>query len=196
MPPPPPQPPIISPDGYYQWSGDQWLPRHAVSPQTPTPTATEPERLVLEATRHKLFYYRLSWFLLGVATILTLVCLASGAPAVIFPVLVWFGLPGAITFAVGRKSEKNSKIVLTTRRVGFAVGVLRKRSFELLLTQIESVGLEQDAVGRIFGYGTVVVRGTGGSREVLDGIVQPERFLRAVQQQVERVDHVRYTYAR
>jgi len=59
-------------------------------------------------------------------------------------------------------ARSHTLITLTNRRLIINEGVLSKAAAELLLPQIESVAIRLPLLGRIFGYGTVVVRGTGG----------------------------------
>jgi uncharacterized membrane protein YdbT with pleckstrin-like domain len=61
------------------------------------------------------------------------------------------------------------------------VGVLRTRSIELLLGKIEAISVDQGILGRIFGYGDIVLTGSGGTREPFTGIQAPLDFRRAVQ---------------
>jgi uncharacterized membrane protein YdbT with pleckstrin-like domain len=42
--------------------------------------------------------------------------------------------------------------------------------------KVESVDVDQSFLGRIFGYGTVIVRGTGGSLEPMRNIDDPLTF--------------------
>ena len=42
--------------------------------------------------------------------------------------------------------------------------------------KVESVDVDQSVLGRIFGFGTVLVRGTGGSLEPMQSISDPLRF--------------------
>ncbi len=74
---------------------------------------------------------------------------------------------------------------MTTRRVLIKVGVLRRRSLELLLSKVESIGVDQGIVGRLLGYGTIIVTGTGGTKEPFRMIAAPLEFRRMVQQQTE-----------
>jgi Bacterial PH domain len=62
---------------------------------------------------------------------------------------------------------------------------LQSLPFELLLSKIESIGVDEGLMGRMLGYGTVTVRGTGGTPEPFARILHPMEFRRQVQQQVE-----------
>jgi uncharacterized membrane protein YdbT with pleckstrin-like domain len=65
-------------------------------------------------------------------------------------------------------------------------GLLSRRTFELLLSKVESIGVEEGILGRLFGYGSVVVRGTGGTPEPFKTVSHPLEFRRQVQQQIEQ----------
>lgn len=69
-----------------------------------------------------------------------------------------------------------SELALTNRRVVAKFGVLSTESQEIRLDKIESVGVHQSLIGRLFGYGSIVVSGTGGSRDVLPDIPDPITF--------------------
>lgn len=77
----------------------------------------------------------------------------------------------------------SSEFGVTNRRVLIKVGLLNRRSLEINLTKIESVEVTQDLTGRIFDYGTIIVVGTGGTREPFKMIIDPMEFRRSVQQQ-------------
>jgi transposase len=53
----------------------------------------------------------------------------------------------------------------------------------LHLAKIESVAVDQGILGRILGYGTIIVRGTGGTQEPFRRIADPMGFRRHVQEQ-------------
>ncbi len=77
----------------------------------------------------------------------------------------------------------SSRLTLTNRRVVLKTGILRQRSGEFLLPTIESVLVEFPAIGRLFNYGTLTVRGFGGSRELIKRIPRPEHVRELIQQQ-------------
>ncbi len=68
------------------------------------------------------------------------------------------------------------------------MGILNRQSLETLLTKIEGLGVEQDVWGRMLGYGTVTITGTGGTRESIAGIPRPLEFRREVQAQIVAQD--------
>ena len=71
--------------------------------------------------------------------------------------------------------------MLDQQRVIIKVGLLHRRTLEMLLIKVEAISVDQSIAGRIFGYGTIVVVGTGGTREAFENIASPLEFRRAVQ---------------
>lgn len=103
-------------------------------------------------------------------------------------VLVWPALASffvaAILFAVGLIKRNATEMGLTNKRVIVKTGLANRRTIELLLSRIESVVVEEPAMGRVFGYGTVIIRGTGGTPEVFEKIAHPLKFREQVQSQI------------
>lgn len=78
-----------------------------------------------------------------------------------------------------------SEFVVTNMRVAIYLGVLSTKSFEIMLNKVESIGVGQEFSGRILGYGSIVVGGTGGSKERFANIQNPLEFRKMVEQQME-----------
>jgi uncharacterized membrane protein YdbT with pleckstrin-like domain len=74
-----------------------------------------------------------------------------------------------------------SEFAVTNKRVIAKVGVFQRRTLELLLTKVEAIAVTQNIAGQIFGCGTIMVTGTGGTREPFSNIRSPLEFRRAVQ---------------
>jgi len=75
----------------------------------------------------------------------------------------------------------SSEFAVTNKRVLIKVGLVRRHSLELLLQKVEGIGVDQTLTGRILGYGTITVTGTGGTRESFERISRPLEFRRQVQ---------------
>lgn len=75
-----------------------------------------------------------------------------------------------------------SEFAVTNRRVLIKTGLIQRHTLELLLTKVETIGVNQDIFGRVFNYGTIVVTGTGGTQELFPGIARPLEFRKAVQE--------------
>jgi uncharacterized membrane protein YdbT with pleckstrin-like domain len=69
--------------------------------------------------------------------------------------------------------RQNFDFAVTNKRVMMKVGVFRTRSVELLLSRIEAVAVDQRLMGRMFGYGDIIVTGSGGTKESFSYIQSP-----------------------
>ena len=103
-------------------------------------------------------------------------------------ILVWIAfasfLVAAILLGVGLVKRNATVMALTNKRVIVKTGLASRRTLEILLARIESVVVEEPAMGRMLGYGTVIIRGTGGTPETFDKIAHPLEFRAQVQGQI------------
>ncbi|HYA21532.1 MAG TPA: PH domain-containing protein [Burkholderiales bacterium] len=76
---------------------------------------------------------------------------------------------------------KTSEFGVTNKRVIIKVGLIQRHTLELLLAQVETIGVDQGIMGRILGYGKIVVVGTGGTNEPFSRIARPLEFRRQVE---------------
>ena len=90
------------------------------------------------------------------------------------PLPAFIMLPPAVAFA-------SSELVITDRRVLIKTGVIRRQSMEMFISKIESIGVDQGAIGRMFDFGNVTIRGTGGFEELFETIANPLQFRSWVQ---------------
>ena len=58
-----------------------------------------------------------------------------------------------------------TEFAVTNKRVIAKSGALRRRSLEVMLTKIESVSVDEPLLGRVLNYGTLVIRGSGGTTQ-------------------------------
>lgn len=72
----------------------------------------------------------------------------------------------------------------TDRRIVIKSGLLTTRVREMPLAKVEALLIERTLFGRIFGYGTLVFKGSGGTRRTCANIENPMEFYRRVQEQV------------
>ncbi len=93
-------------------------------------------------------------------------------------------LLAAIILGIGFLRRDATEMAVTTTRVIVKTGLITRRTVELLLPRIESVVVEEPFLGRMLGYGTVILRGTGGTPEVFPQIAHPLQFREQVQRQI------------
>ena len=134
---------------------------------------------------HVVFRTRLHWKLL-IAPVLFLVAtlLAIGwlrahddwnSLILIAPGAALLALLGALV------KRQSSDFAVTNKRVMMKTGIFSTRSVELLLSKIEAIAVNQTLGGRMWGYGNIVVTGSGGTEETFSSIQAPLEFRRAVQ---------------
>jgi membrane protein YdbS with pleckstrin-like domain len=92
---------------------------------------------------------------------------------------------GNIILAIAVVRRNATEMAVTNKRIIIKVGFLTKRTVELFLSKVESVGVEQTLLGRMMGYGGITVRGTGGTNEPFSHVANPLEFRRQVQHQIE-----------
>jgi uncharacterized membrane protein YdbT with pleckstrin-like domain len=73
-----------------------------------------------------------------------------------------------------------TEVVVTDRRVIFKRGLLSRHTVEMNVGKIETVDVEQSLAGRLWGYGTLLIRGTGSGFEPLVGVGEPLRIRNAI----------------
>jgi uncharacterized membrane protein YdbT with pleckstrin-like domain len=78
--------------------------------------------------------------------------------------------------------RKLSEFVITNRRIIIKTGFIARSTFEMNLSKIESVNVDQTVTGRIFNYGSITIIGTGGTRETFHNISKPINFRKAFQE--------------
>jgi uncharacterized membrane protein YdbT with pleckstrin-like domain len=86
-----------------------------------------------------------------------------------------------IAFFLAFLKRRSSEYAVTNKRVIVKEGVMQSRSVELLLGKVESITVTQGLAGKLFGYGEIVITGSGGTKEPFSGIQAPFDFRRAVQ---------------
>jgi hypothetical protein len=77
-----------------------------------------------------------------------------------------------------------SEFAVTDKRVLGKVGFIERESDETLLSKIEAIAVDQNVIGRMLGFGTLTITGTGGTQEAFSGISDPLQFRRQIQSQI------------
>jgi uncharacterized membrane protein YdbT with pleckstrin-like domain len=109
-----------------------------------------------------------------------------------WPGVFWFGawaallllgiiLVGIFIFISAAVKMKTTDFAVTNRRVILKRGWLNRRTFELAVESVEGVSLNQSIIARIFGYGRVVVTGTGDAAIAFPPMANPVAFRRAIE---------------
>ncbi len=71
-------------------------------------------------------------------------------------------------------------VAVTNHRLICRKGLIARHTVEMNLDKIESVDVDQSVLGRMFGFGTVTVRGVGTTIDPIRGIANPIGLRQAV----------------
>jgi uncharacterized membrane protein YdbT with pleckstrin-like domain len=138
----------------------------------------QPGEVILSRTHLHWFIYLSSITTL----ILALVVLATGmifAPDYAYYVEIVAGLLGIfglLKLFVAWIKRSSTELAVTNRRIIHKTGFLSRTTSEMNREKVESVDVQQSLTGRIFGYGTVLVRGVGSTWEPFAHIANPLAF--------------------
>jgi uncharacterized membrane protein YdbT with pleckstrin-like domain len=81
-----------------------------------------------------------------------------------------------------------TELAMTNERVIAKFGLISRSTFEQQLDRVEGVNLDQSILGRLLNYGTVTVRGVGGSYTPLPLIKKPRLFQKTLSEVLSDVD--------
>jgi len=79
---------------------------------------------------------------------------------------------------------RTTELGVTNKRVIVKTGLIRRRTLELLLRQVEAISVDQSLLGRLLGFGSITLTGTGGVREVFHRVRDPLELRRRIHGQV------------
>jgi membrane protein YdbS with pleckstrin-like domain len=146
------------------------------------------ERIVYRAHLH--------WTIFASAIVVVLLGVALGIVLRIYqPEYWWLGAVFAgigLLLAIGPAVRYNSaEFAVTNKRVLAKHGFIQRESIETLLSKVEAISVDQGITGRVLGYGTIVLTGTGGTEESFPRIAAPLEFRRQIQSQVVALEERR-----
>ena len=141
------------------------------------------ERVVYRSRQHWIVFT--GPVLLLVASFLPLIISRGNVMLAVSSVVLLTAVIWLVARAIARVS---AEFTVTNKRVVVKLGTVRRRAVEMLLSKVEEIGVDQGIIARMLGYGTVVIVGTGGSKELFMLIADPLGFRRQVQEQIELHD--------
>ncbi|HJR16473.1 MAG TPA: zinc ribbon domain-containing protein [Gemmatimonadales bacterium] len=150
------------------------------------------ERIVYRARLHwTIFLSSIVVVLLGISAWIFLQ--AIGEPTYAYAGL---GLAGiGLLIAVGPAIRYvTSEFAVTNKRVLGKVGFVERESDETLLSKVEAIAVDQGVIGRMLGFGTLTLTGTGGTQGAFRGIAEPLEFRRQIQSQIIEQEERRGSY--
>jgi uncharacterized membrane protein YdbT with pleckstrin-like domain len=139
----------------------------------------QPDEMVLHAARLHWFIYLKAILLLILALVCVVLASGSNEPGLAIPLWIGaavLGLIGILSGLVAFIRQATTELALTDRRIIFKTGLFKRHTTEMNRSKVETVGVDQSVLGRLLNYGTVTVRGTGGSFEPIPRIEDPLTF--------------------
>jgi len=90
---------------------------------------------------------------------------------------------GIILFMDALIRYLTSEFAITNKRIIIKVGLIKRITLEMDREKIdESIVVNQGILGRIFNYGTIVISGTGSTKQIFKAIVNPIQFRKIAQE--------------
>jgi len=106
-------------------------------------------------------------------------------------IMKWGGagliVAGIVVIFMGMVRRNATEMAVTNRRVVIKTGLAHRKTIEMLLNKVETIEVNESVAGRMFGYGTILVIGTGGTPEPFEKVARPLEFRNQVQQQIEKI---------
>jgi membrane protein YdbS with pleckstrin-like domain len=131
------------------------------------------ERTLFTTRLHQAVYLRpAAWF--AAAAIVR--AMGFPLPSMLFVVV------GLFDVIIRVLQQGNTEFAFTTYRLSMSTGTFRKRRRELALQTIESVSVKQSPIGRLLGYGTLVVTLVDGTRQSCAGVARAQELVERVQE--------------
>jgi uncharacterized membrane protein YdbT with pleckstrin-like domain len=97
--------------------------------------------------------------------------------------IIFFSLRAIFTLFIAPILDRyTDEFAVTNRRVIVKTGLISRKTLEMNLSKIESVNVDQSIFGRLLGYGTITIIGTGGTRESFTNISKPLLFRKKFQE--------------
>ena len=86
-------------------------------------------------------------------------------PIISLPILI--GIPWLLSVFISRAT---TEMAYTNKRIILKTGIISRDTDEIRIDRIESVDIKQSIFGRMLGFGTIYVTGTGAKIIVLDAV--------------------------
>lgn len=94
---------------------------------------------------------------------------------------------GIVVLLAGRIRRNATEMAVTNRRVVIKTGLVSRRTIEMLLNKVETIEVSEPGIGRLMGYGSIAVIGTGGTSEPFHKMAHPIEFRNRVEMEIEKL---------
>ncbi len=82
-------------------------------------------------------------------------------------------------------TKLTTELAVTSKRVIVKKGLFIRNTIELNHVKVESFNVDQSIFGRIFGFGTIFINGTGGGKTQISNIDRPLEFRKNAMQAID-----------
>ena len=89
-----------------------------------------------------------------------------------------FGL-GLIFLVMAYVKYRTTELAITNKRVIVKTGFIRRSTIEININKVESLQVDQEVLGRMFNFGTLIISGAGTPQAPVAGISMPMEFRKA-----------------
>jgi uncharacterized membrane protein YdbT with pleckstrin-like domain len=135
------------------------------------------ESVILTTRLHPIIFLTAALWLVVAVVLLVVALTLNGDWRIGGEALAVFCLIFAIAAGIPALIRRiSTELAVTDRRVIYKSGVLARHTLEMNRSKVESVDVDQSVLGRLLGFGTIIVRGTGGSLEPIRMISDPLTF--------------------
>jgi uncharacterized membrane protein YdbT with pleckstrin-like domain len=83
------------------------------------------------------------------------------------------------------------ELAVTSKRLIVKSGLVSRETIEMNLGKVESLQVNQGVMGRLLGFGSIQVNGTGTSHAPIRGVADPLEFRRQFMQAQDQAIHAR-----
>ena len=94
-------------------------------------------------------------------------------------------IPALWYFSDASIKRHSTELAVTSKRVIAKFGFIKRSTIELNHSKVESFHVDQSVLGRIFGFGTLHINGTGGGITPIPNIDDPLGFRRKAMEAID-----------
>ncbi len=106
--------------------------------------------------------------------------------ALVFPQLrtpsYVMGLCALLWIAITGLTWLSSSLLIKKKQVILCTGILMRQTVDIPMNKIECIDIRQSIIGSLMNYGSLVITGSGGSRQVVDYLNNPLTCRRYIEQ--------------
>ncbi|HIJ37830.1 MAG TPA: PH domain-containing protein [Rhodospirillaceae bacterium] len=125
---------------------------------------------------------KLHWWIYARAALLTLVGIITFMSETHIGYLLI--ITGILAFILSFLQVITTELAITNKRVIAKFGIIRRSTYEQQISKIDGCHLEQSIFGRILGFASIGIRGSGGVSTPIPYIAAPDLFKRRLAEQV------------